>query len=257
MQALVARDRADYYLWDEREEEAPVRIGPDEIDVDLPRALFGGLRRGPTEELLSRVAEDYAQLYHENAKLKTVMARLEREGAEHAALAGQVREPDDYAQLSDENAELKAAVARLERELAQQVALLQDQTRQSEALALEAALVAAVTPEPARSEVAPSERTSEKAELRAPLRTRREADELARVVLEAAQRAAREMRESARIECELMLKKAGSYARELERVNASKEADLEELDGVKREIADRMRTSLRAILPQLAAAGAP
>jgi hypothetical protein len=89
------------------------------------------------------------------------------------------------------------------------------------------------------------------------VKTQREPDVLARLVLDAAQTAAHEMRESARRECELMLKKVGSHARELERLNASKEGELEEIDALRREIATRMRASLRSILPRVAATGAP
>ena len=42
-----------------------MQIGPEEMDVVLPRALFGGLKQAPTEELLHRIAQEYELLYDE------------------------------------------------------------------------------------------------------------------------------------------------------------------------------------------------
>lgn len=159
-----------------------MRIVPDEMDVKLPRALFGGLKQGPTEELLRRVAQDYALLCDENRKLKAAIGRFEPRAIEPA-----------------------------------------------------------VSPQP---EPAPAENVKSQ---QAP----REANELTRLVLAAA-RAAREMRESARRDCESMLKKASSRARDLERdaerAKAAREAELEELEALKRETCERMRASLQTIL---------
>ncbi len=41
----------------------------DEINVQLPRALVGGLRKAPVEDLLKRIAHDYEQLELENKRL--------------------------------------------------------------------------------------------------------------------------------------------------------------------------------------------
>ncbi len=46
------------------------------LRVRLPRALVGGLRRGPTEELLRWLAKDCAALDRENRELKDALARL-------------------------------------------------------------------------------------------------------------------------------------------------------------------------------------
>lgn len=77
-------------------------------------------------------------------------------------------------------------------------------------------------------------------------------DEFARLALAAAHRAARELRESARRDCELMLKKAHARVLKLERdferlKNAN--AELEELDAMMHEIREQMRSALQAILP--------
>lgn len=131
-----------------------MRIGSNEIDVELPRALVGGLKQGPTEELLQRVALECAHLSDENTKLEAVVERLEHE--------------------------------------------------------------------------------------------------LARVALAAAQRSAHEMRESARRECELMLKKASSRTRKLERdlrhARVATDAELRELESLRREVCEQMRSALQTIL---------
>jgi cell division septum initiation protein DivIVA len=175
-----------------------LRIGPNEIDVELPRALVGGLKQGPTEELLHRVAADYAQLYDENRKLKAAIDRLELRAKEPVAAPEANGAPET-------NGAPQAVPAPIEQVVAQ----------------------------PA-------------------VREHREVDDLARVVLGAAQRAAREMRESARLDCELMLKKASTRAHEIERAaeraRAEKEGDLQQLEALRRETAARMRASLRTIL---------
>ena len=82
---------------------------------------------------------------------------------------------------------------------------------------------------------------------------RREPDELARITLAAAYRLAHEVRESARRDCELMLKKARIRAREFEldfeRSKASRDAELAQLDASMLEIRERMRSALGSIVP--------
>ena len=172
-----------------------MRIAPDDIELELPRAIFGGLRRDATEELLRRVAHDYAMLHEENKKLRATVAGLERNAGEPVA------EPQPE-------------------------------------------LVSREAPKP--SEPAPG----------------RERDELDRKALALAQRAAKEMRASARLDCDLMLKKVSLRARSLEldteRARASNEAELAELELLRREISERMRAALQAVLepPPLPAAEA-
>ena len=77
-------------------------------------------------------------------------------------------------------------------------------------------------------------------------------EELAAAVLALAQRAARELRESTRVECETMIKKTRSHAaklqHDLDRARASTEAEIEELESLKRELREQMRLSLQALL---------
>ena len=78
------------------------------------------------------------------------------------------------------------------------------------------------------------------------------AEERAEVLLAVAQRAARELRESTRSECELMIKKTRLRARkldlELERDRARVRAEIDELWTVRRELRESMRISLHALL---------
>ena len=71
-------------------------------------------------------------------------------------------------------------------------------------------------------------------------------------MLALAQRAARELRESTRVECETMIKKTRSHAAklqyDLDRVRAATEAEIEELESLKRELREQMRLSLQALL---------
>jgi hypothetical protein len=77
-------------------------------------------------------------------------------------------------------------------------------------------------------------------------------DVLARSLLVLAQRNARETRETTRRECELMLKKAREQAlgvaHELERQTSSTAAELRQLQRLREELRDEMRTSLTAII---------
>lgn len=78
------------------------------------------------------------------------------------------------------------------------------------------------------------------------------ADDVAHTLLALAQRAARELRETTRLECELMLKKARSHAerieRDVERERESVNAELEELQLLRWELREQMRSSLIALL---------
>ncbi len=89
---------------------------------------------------------------------------------------------------------------------------------------------------------------------------RREPDELARLALAAARRTARELRESARRDCELMLKKARlrvvELEHEFERAKASRRAELAELDAMMDDVRAQMRAALQTIRPE-APAGSP
>ena len=84
-----------------------MRIAPDEVNVELPRVLVGGLKVGPVAALLRRVAADYTQLYEENEALKETVERLERGAAAVPAAApapqggrpAVPREPDELARL--------------------------------------------------------------------------------------------------------------------------------------------------------------
>ena len=77
-------------------------------------------------------------------------------------------------------------------------------------------------------------------------------EELAAAMLALAQRAARDLRESTRVECELMIKKTRSHAaklqHDLDRARVSTEAEIEELEALKRELREQMRLSLQALL---------
>jgi cell division septum initiation protein DivIVA len=85
----------------------------------------------------------------------------------------------------------------------------------------------------------------------------RERDELARVVLSSALQASREMRESARRECELILRKARARVvaleRDFERGAAARVAVLADLDATVHEIREQMRHALETFEPELAA----
>jgi cell division septum initiation protein DivIVA len=79
---------------------------------------------------------------------------------------------------------------------------------------------------------------------------RKQPDELARQALAASQRAARELRESTREECELAIKKARTRADQLSRDNAQAVAELRELEELRRAAVERLRSSLAAALEQ-------
>jgi cell division septum initiation protein DivIVA len=106
---------------------------------------------------------------------------------------------------------------------------------------------------------AADELTSEIEALRSANGARREPDEAARVAIAAAQRAARELRESARRECELALKKAqrraGAIEAELERLNVgAAEAELHRVETLQVEVRQRLEASLLSMLALVEAA---
>jgi cell division septum initiation protein DivIVA len=84
---------------------------------------------------------------------------------------------------------------------------------------------------------------------------RKQPDELARQALAASQRAARELRESTRQECEVAIKKARTRAERIEQQfyqdNARAVAELRELEELRRAAVERLRSSLNAALEQV------
>jgi cell division septum initiation protein DivIVA len=80
---------------------------------------------------------------------------------------------------------------------------------------------------------------------------RKPPDELARQTLAASQRAARELRESTRQECEAALKKARGRANRVERERSRAVAELRELHELRRAMQERLRSSLSAALEQV------
>jgi len=82
------------------------------------------------------------------------------------------------------------------------------------------------------------------------LHSRKPPDELARQAFAASQRAARELRESTRQECEDALKKTRARAKQIDREFARAEAELRELQDLRRTLQERLRSSLNAALEQ-------
>jgi cell division septum initiation protein DivIVA len=80
---------------------------------------------------------------------------------------------------------------------------------------------------------------------------RKQPDELARQALAAAQRAARELRDSARQESELALKKAHTRAERIYRDNARASAELRELHELRGALEKRLRSVLTTALAQV------
>jgi cell division septum initiation protein DivIVA len=83
----------------------------------------------------------------------------------------------------------------------------------------------------------------------------KEPDELARQALAASQRAARELRDSTRRDCELALKKARARARRIERhsyrENARAVAELRNLQDLRHALQERLQSSLLDALAQV------
>jgi cell division septum initiation protein DivIVA len=163
----------------------------DWIHVELPRATVGGLKKGPVESLLRRLAHDYSVLEQQNRELLDSLR--EREG-----------DTDAGVHLSPS---------------------LVDSERATEA----------TTPQLDAGHGTPSD-----------------GYDLAGAVLNVAQRAAREMRDSTRAECELMIRKSRAHAdrieSEVERARLRGMAELDELEDLKRELREELRRSLRAFL---------
>ena len=188
----------------------------DEISIHLPRTLVGGLRKGPVEDLLRRIAHDYEQLELENKKLWATLEQFGEAGAGaddvHRAAAPEAASSEAYAGVD----ELWSTAPPDPLELPGPLPL-----------------------EPVRSQPEGSE--SEGSE-----------SDLAAAVLVIAQRAANELRESARAECELMLKKARAHLEKLERESehnrAATAAELVELQAMRVELREHMRGSLQALL---------
>ncbi len=287
------------------------QIKRDEIQVELPRALLGGLRKGPAEELLRSVARDYAQLDLENRRLRRELEELE--GRLNEAVSA--RDEAESARYEAESARGEAVSARYEAESARDEAVfardeavsarlqagpvvdrvvlgspfasaglgetpdaltaggsepaepLAEAARsngasvelpdQSVPAGLDAVGVRAAVPAaefgrvegraepPSTVEVAREPRAGVQA-------LRQDRDELARSLLDLAQRGAREKREATRRECELMLRKTRAHAErlelELERERASSYAELEELQAFRWELREQMRASLQLLL---------
>jgi hypothetical protein len=192
-----------------------VKIGDDyNIHVELPRASVGGLKKGPVEDLLRGIARDYAKLEAENNRLLEIIQELESLPLEADPAAGN----------------LPAAPAEETSTLSGFASLEQTNGHPSQ--------------HPPHDPHAAAEPSA-----RAP-RTQR--DDLAPEVLAMAQAAARDLRESTREECELIIRKTRSHARKLEREleqsRAATSAELEELRALKHEMREHMSSSLRALL---------
>lgn len=103
-----------------------------------------------------------------------------------------------------------------------------------------------------RLEQRAAELEQEVEELRGALAEKRNPDELARAALAAAQRTVRELREEARSEAELTLKKARARGAEieqrLERERQGSMAQVRELEELKARLREQLRTSLEAAL---------
>src|SRR5579871_247819 len=184
---------------------------PDEIDLDgLPRALGGGLKREPVEELLKRVQWEYSQLYYE---LRAVKDELERGGQEGSS----AEERQNGAELAPLRAELARRDARL--------ALLEEELRARDSeLTVLRQKVATQLSQPVSAE--PSTMQTPEPP------PRREVDELARLVLASAHKSSQELRQSTRRECELMLSKTrrrvSIMEADLERIKALHGGELAE-----------------------------
>ena len=183
-------------------------IEHDASHIELPRALFGGLKKSAVEDLLRRVASDFNQLERENSRLTERVEELNSRSLE----AGP-REPDPQA-----NPEVPALNGDGD------------------------PATAGGSPDPAE----------EQQGTRSPGESLKEPEELATAVLAVAQRAARELREATRLECELMLKKSREHAlkfeRELEQAQIDAKAQIDELVAIRSEMRDNLRASLQGLL---------
>jgi cell division septum initiation protein DivIVA len=177
----------------------------------------GGLKKGPVEELLRRIADDYAQLEQRNRQLLESHDESEHE-PEGMGDGGPAAREGGGAGAGETGAEPIAGAGERREELDRQ------------------------------ADAGPDVSGGRASVLRPPHGT----EELAAAVLALAQRAARDLRESTRVECELMIKKTRSHAaklqHDLDRARASTEAEIEELEALKRELREQMRLSLQALL---------
>lgn len=194
-------------MQERREAVRSLRIGQNEINVELPRAVVGGLKKRNVEDVLLRIARDYKKLQLENRDLWDTLEKLE-------------------AQPTPGREETEAG--------------------QPEAAAsAEITVFAEVLPPEPATTLEPVDASLEK-------QVRREPDALASAVLSVAHRAAFELRESTREECELILKKARARAerleQETERARSETVAELEQIQALKAELREQMRSSLRALL---------
>ena len=220
-------------------------LEPDAIDLEgLPRTIGGGLKREPVEELLKRVQWEYSQLYYEHKVLKDGLERSG--GADLEPPAAPVEAPGSSTTTAAPERD-DGPVARIERALRGPVE------------------IAPTAPEPPTpAEPAPAQPIAH-----AP---HREVDDLARLVLASAHRASIELRESARRDCELMLKKTrervvelersferteakrtadlAELDREFERVKAERTAELAELEELMSEIREQMKATLEVLIPE-------
>jgi len=193
-----------------------LQIGQNEIHVELPRAMVGGLKKRNVEDVLLRIARDYKKLELENRGLWETLEKLEA----HPTPRHEETQAGHSAAGSSAEITVFAEV---------------------------------LPPEPASTREAAD--ASIESELAGPppvSHVRREPDALASAVLSVAHRAALELRESTREECELMLKKARSRAerleRETERARSETVAELEQIRALKSELREHMRSSLQALL---------
>jgi cell division septum initiation protein DivIVA len=187
----------------------------DKIHVELPRTILGGLKEGPVDDLLQRIARDYANLERENQRLWETLERL----------GSAPVEPEPEERGEPEHHESSGFSG-------QAGAIAEDDER---------ALVASASPAESHHALAPAD-----------LGGGEYADEVASAVLALARRAAREMRESTRAECELAIKKtrsrAGMLERDLNRARIAARVELEELNALRYEMREHMRSSLQALL---------
>jgi cell division septum initiation protein DivIVA len=193
-----------------------LQIGQNEIHVELPRAVVGGLKKRNVEDVLLRIARDYKKLELENRRLWETLEKLEAHPT-----------PGDEKTQAGQSAAGSSAEITVFAEV--------------------------LPPEPASArQAADASIGSELAGPNPVSHERREPDALASAVLSVAHRAAREMRASTREECELMLKKARSRAerleRETERARSETVAELEQIQALKSELREHMRSSLQALL---------
>jgi cell division septum initiation protein DivIVA len=192
-------------------------IKPEEIDPSKLPVSLRGYDRQATDELLKRVAWDYRQAL----RVKDDRANGDRK------LAKRVEE-------------LEARLAAQQEEFAKAIASRESRVDESETKRVEAEA----------KRVAALE--AEIGVLRRKLQAHETRDELTRAVLRAAQRAAREMRESAREDARALLKAARRRALQIERdasVNARRSSsEIERLRRLESDLRDRLRSTLESVI---------